>query len=133
MMSNLPGWFAFVVGIMALLLMAFAVVGLARGARRAIGRGSSLADREGSSPSRNDLLRRGLRLQATITDVRYPRTLFPGVQNSRQTATTATAFDPDTGLPRRFTQRSDRPLGRRGDPVTILIDPARPRVYLIVR
>jgi hypothetical protein len=132
-MSHLPGWFSLVVGIIALVLMAAAVAGLAWRARRAIGRGSSLVDREGSSSSRNDLLRRGLRLQATITDVRSPRTLFPVGQNRQQTATTATGFDPDTGLPRRFTQRSDRPLGRRGDPVTVLIDPARPRVYLIVR
>jgi hypothetical protein len=90
-------------------------------------------DPEDLSPTRNDLLHRGLRLQATITDVRSSRTLFPGAQNSQRTTTTATAFDPDTGLPRRFTQRGDRPLGHRGDPVTVLIDPARPRVYLIVR
>jgi hypothetical protein len=71
------------------------------------------------------LLRQGLRLQATITDIRASR--------GGTYITTAAATDFTTGQVKLYTQRSTTALGHRGDPITILLDPARPNVYLMVR
>ena len=132
-MSNLPGWFFAIAAIVAVLVAA-AIAGLAwRRARSEDGGWSALLGREDPAASRDDLLRRGRRMQATITDIRSPRAAFSGSRSRGRFATTATAYDLETGQPRRFTQRDDAPLGHRGDPVTVLVDPARPNVYLIVR
>lgn len=74
---------------------------------------------------RSALLRQGLRLQATITNIR---------SSSRGTyITTAAATDLNTGQVKLYTQRSTAVLGHRGDPITILLDPTHPNVYLMVR
>ena len=131
-MSNLAGWF-FVVAAIVTLLVAVAIIGFARSARSK-GRGwGALAGRVDPAASRDDLLRHGLRMQGTITDVQSPRGALSGGRSKARFTTTATAYDLNTGQPRRFTQRDDAPLGHRGDPVTVLVDPARPGVYLIVR
>ena len=74
---------------------------------------------------RSTLLRQGLRLQATITNIRSSR-------GGRYT-TTAAATDFATGQVKLYTQRGTAVLGHRGDPITILQDPAHPNVYLMVR
>jgi hypothetical protein len=132
-MSNLPSWLSIFGAIILLMVVTLAVTGFARRIKLPVDRGRSLADRKGLSPLRNDLLRHGLRLQATITDVQFPRTVFSRAQSKQHVVTVATAYDPDTGLTRRFTQRGDLSLGHHGDPVTVLIDPAQPSVYLIIR
>lgn len=131
-MSNLPVWFFAVVAIVAI-VVAVAIVGLARRPRTTGGGWRALIGREDRAASRDDLLRHGLRMQGTITDVQSPRAAFSGGRSRRRFATTATAYDLNTGQPRRFTQRDDAPLGHRGDPVTVLVDPVHPNVYLIVR
>jgi hypothetical protein len=113
--------------------VALGVTAVARRVQSPVRRGRSLADREELPPSRSDLLRQGLRLQGTITDVRRLHTLFSSAQSRQHVVTVASAYDPDTGQMRRFTQHGNLSLGHRGDPVTVLIDPARPSVYLIIR
>ena len=78
-----------------------------------------------SPEARGELLRNGLRAQATITDGAH----HGGWARLRH-----------LGLRRRpgerrvttYIQRGARLLGRRGEPVTVLVDAARPHVYLIV-
>lgn len=130
--SHLAAWLFAIVAIVVI-LTAVAVAGLARRARSEGGGWRALLRRVDPAASRDDLLRRGLRMQATITDIRSPRAAFSRARSRGRFATTATAYDLETGQPRRFTQRDDAPLGHRGDPVTVLVDPARPDVYLIVR
>ena len=74
---------------------------------------------------RSTLLRQGLRLQATITNIRSSR--------GGTYTTTAAATDSATGQVKLYTQRGTAVLGHRGDPITILLDPAHPNVYLMVR
>jgi hypothetical protein len=131
-MSNLLSWLS-IVAALVLLVAALAATSFARRVKSSVSRGRLLADRGELPPSRGDLLRHGLRVQATITDVQFPHTVFSRVQSRQPVVTVATAYDPDSGLLRRFTQRGDLSLGHRGDPVTVLIDPARPSVYLIIR
>jgi uncharacterized protein DUF3592 len=131
-MSNLLSWLP-IVGAIVLLVVALGVTAVARRVQSPVRRGRSLADREELPPSRSDLLRQGLRLQGTITDVRRLHTLFSSAQSRQHVVTVASAYDPDTGQMRRFTQHGNLSLGHRGDPVTVLIDPARPSVYLIIR
>jgi hypothetical protein len=130
-MSHLLSWLSIFAALV--LLAALAATSFARRVQSSVGRGRLLADREELPPSRGDLLRHGLRVQATITDVQFPHTVFARAQSRQHVVTVATAYDPDSGLLRRFTQRGDLSLGHRGDPVTVLIDPARPSLYLIIR
>lgn len=134
-MSILPGWLFAVVAIVAIMsAVVIAVLVHRTGYKRSAGGGwSPLLGREDPAASRNELLRRGLRMQATITDISSRRTVLSRARSRGRYATTATAYDLETGQPRRFTQRDDAPLGHRGDPVTVLVDPTHPRVYLIVR
>jgi hypothetical protein len=74
---------------------------------------------------RSTLLRQGVRLQATITGIRSSR--------GGTYVTTAAATDIATGQVKLYTQRSKAILGHRGDPITILLDPNHPNVYLMVR
>jgi hypothetical protein len=74
---------------------------------------------------RSALLRQGLRIQATISNIRSSR--------GGTYITTAAATDLTTGQVKLYTQRSSAALGHRGDPITILVDPARPNVFLMVR
>ena len=131
-MPNLLSWLP-VVGAIVLLVAALGVTAFARRLKSPVGCGRSLADREELPPSRSDLLRHGLRVQATITDVQFPHAVFARAQSRQHVVTVATGYDPDTGQMHRFTQHADLSLGHRGDPVTVLIDPARPSVYLIIR
>ena len=131
-MSNLPSWLP-VVGVIVLLAVALGVTAFARRVRSPIRLGRSLTDREELPLSRSDLLRHGLRLQGTITDVRRLHTVLSSAQSRQHVVTVATAYDPDSGQTRRFTQHGNLSLGHRGDPVTVLIDPAKPSVYLIIR
>jgi hypothetical protein len=71
------------------------------------------------------LLRQGVRLQATITDIHSSR--------GGTYVTTAAATDISTGQVKLYTQRSKAVLGHRGDPITILLDPNHPNVFLMVR
>jgi hypothetical protein len=74
---------------------------------------------------RSALLRQGLRLQATITNIR---------SSSRGTyITTDAATDFNTAQVKLYTQSTTAVLGHRGDPITILLDPTHPNVYLMVR
>jgi len=74
---------------------------------------------------RSALLRQGMRLQATITNIHSSR--------GGTYVTTAAATDITTGQVKLYTQRSKAILGHRGDPITILLDPNHPNVYLMVR
>jgi hypothetical protein len=74
---------------------------------------------------RSALLRQGVRLQATITNIHSSR--------GGTYVTTAAATDLTTGQVKLYTQRSKAILGHRGDPITILLDPNHPNVYLMVR
>lgn len=129
-MSNLLSWLP-IVGAIVLLVVALGVIAFARRVESPVRR--ALADREELPPSRSDLFRHGLRLQGTITDVRLPHTVRLRARSRQHVVTVATAYDPDTGPMRRFTQHGNLSLGHRGDPVTVLIDPAKPSVYLIIR
>jgi hypothetical protein len=75
--------------------------------------------------ARGELLHNGLRAQATITSVRT-------TGGGRVFVTTASGVDPVSGQVKTYTQRGVRSIGRRGEPVTILVDAARPHRYLIV-
>jgi hypothetical protein len=131
-MSNLLNWLT-VSGAIVLLVVALGMVAFTRRLKSTVHHGRSLADREELPPSRSDLLRHGLRLQGTITDVRSLHTVFSSAQSREHVVTVAKAYDSDTGQMRRFTQHGNLSLGHRGDPVTVLIDPAKPSVYLIIR
>ncbi len=78
-----------------------------------------------SGEERSALLHNGLRAQATITSVRL-------TSGGRVYVTTASAVDPVSGRVTSYTQRGVRSVGRRGEPVTVLVDAARPHIYLIV-
>jgi len=111
-----------IIGIVALILMLLIVfmLGTRFGSRlnlRRTGQSKQL--------DRSALLRGGLRLQATITNIRS--------SGGGTYVTTAAATDHTTGQMKTYTQRSAAVLGHRGDPITILVDPTRPNVYLMVR
>jgi hypothetical protein len=81
--------------------------------------------RQVSGEERSELLHNGLRAQATITSVRI-------TSGGRVYVTTASAVDPVSGRVTSYTQRGVRSVGRRGEPVTVLVDAKRPHIYLIV-
>lgn len=121
MLSLPPGFLilAAVVLIVLMLLAAF-LLGTRFGPR--IGR--NRADQI-TQVDRSTLLRQGVRLQATITSIRSSR--------GGTYVTTAAATDIATGQVKFYSQRSKAVLGHRGDPITILLDPHHPNVYLMVR
>jgi len=129
-MPSVPIWFPFAAVVVAIGVVFFVTLAarVHLGARLGVGwRGRAAA------PARDELLRRGLRIQATIISVRSPIAWLPWGQRGRAYVTTATATDLTTGRTRTFTQRGGSPMGNRGEPVTVLVDPAHPAVYLIVR
>jgi hypothetical protein len=75
--------------------------------------------------ARVELLHNGLRVQATITDVRT-------AGGGRIYVTSASGVDPVSGGLTTYIQRGARSIGRRGEPVTVLVDAARPHIFLIV-
>jgi hypothetical protein len=78
-----------------------------------------------SPEARGELLHNGLRAQATITEVHTSG-------GGRVYVTSASGVDPVSGGLTTYVQRGARSIGRRGEPVTVLVDAARPHVYLIV-
>ena len=106
-------------GVAGILLLAIVVALLASRLRR----GSS--GRQISGEDRSNLLHNGLRAQATITSVSI-------TGGGRFYVTTASAVDPVSGRLKSYTQRGARSVGRRGEPVTVLVDATRPNLYLIV-
>jgi hypothetical protein len=86
---------------------------------------SGSTGRQLSGAERSDLLHNGLRAQATVTGVKI-------TGGGRVYVTTAAAVDPVSGRLKTYTQRGARSVGRRGEPVTVLVDAARPHIYLIV-
>jgi hypothetical protein len=129
-MPPMPGWFPFAAVVVAIGLVFFVTLAarVHLGARLGVGRQGSA-----ETPARDELLRRGLRIQATISSVRSPIAWLPWGHSGRMYVTTATATDLATGQARTFTQRGGSPMGNRGEPVTVLVDPTHPAVYLIVR
>jgi type II secretory pathway pseudopilin PulG len=121
-MPSLPSWVliaAIVVLILVAVLAAFTL-----GRRLGSGTGPRRADQT-QQLDRSALLRQGLRLQATITNIRSSR--------GGTYITTAAATDLTTGQVKLYSQRSSAALGHRGDPITILLDPTHPNVFLMVR
>jgi len=121
MPSLLPGFpiIAIIVLVILALLAAFLL-----GTRFGPGIRRSRADKV-TQLDRSALLRQGMRLQATITNIHPSR--------GGTYVTTAAATDITTGQVKHYTQRGKAILGHRGDPITILLDPTRPNVYLMVR
>jgi hypothetical protein len=121
-MPSLPLGFLLVAisGVIILALLATFLLGTLFGSRIDGSRAGQITQLD-----RSTLLRQGLRLQATITNIRSSR--------GGTYITTAAATDLTTGQVKLYTQRSTAVLGHRGDPITILLDPARPNVYLMVR
>ncbi len=78
-----------------------------------------------SPEARGELLHSGLRAQATITEVRI-------AGGGRIHVTSASGVDPVSGRLTTYVQRGARSIGRRGEPVTVLVDAARPHIFLIV-
>jgi hypothetical protein len=121
-MPSLPPGFlivVFIVLIMLALLGAF-LLGTRFGPRVGRSRAGQITKLD-----RSALLRQGVRLQATITDIHSSR--------GGTYVTTAAATDITTGQVKLYTQRSKAILGHRGDPITILLDPNHPNVFLMVR
>src|SRR5215472_5774943 len=121
-MPSLPPGFLTIV---VIVLSIFALLGaFLLGTRFGPRLGQSRADQI-TQLDRSDLLRQGLRLQATITNIHSSR--------GGTYVTTAAATDITTGQVKLYTQRSKAILGHRGDPITIVVDPNHPNVYLMVR
>jgi hypothetical protein len=120
-MPPLPTGFLIVaiVVVIVAVLVAF-ILGTRFGSRIDLGRADQTQQLD-----RSALLRQGLRIQATISNIRSSR--------GGTYITTAAATDLATGQVKLYTQRSSSALGHRGDPITILVDPARPNVFLMVR
>ena len=129
-MPPMPGWFPFAAVVVAIGLVFFVTLAarVHLGARLGVGRRGGA-----TAPSRDELLHRGQRIQATIISVRSPIAWLPWGHSGRTYVTTATATDLATGQAWTVTQRGGSPMGNRGEPVTVLVDPAHPAVYLIVR
>ena len=121
-MPSLPVGFLIVAisGVIILALLAAFLLGTRFGPRVDRSRADQMKQLD-----RSALLRQGVRLQATITDIRSSR--------GGTYVTTAAATDITTGQVKLYTQRSTAVLGHTGDPITILLDPTHPNVYLMVR
>ena len=105
-------------GVAGILLLAVVVFVLTR-------RRGDPPSQQMSAEDRSNLLHNGLRAQATITSVNV-------TGGGRFYVTAASAIDPVSGRLKTYTQRGARSVGRRGEPVTVLVDAARPNLYLIV-
>jgi hypothetical protein len=121
-MLSLPLGFLIIaiIGLLVIALLAAFLLGARLGPRVQQSRAAQMKQLD-----RSALLREGVRLQATITNIRSSR--------GGTYVTTAAATDVATGQVKLYTQRGTAILGHRGDPITILLDPARPNVYLMVR
>jgi hypothetical protein len=77
-----------------------------------------------------DILRtRGVRVAATISDMRIERDMLSKDPMAKWYVYTA-ATDPRTGPLRTFTQRFHTPMYRMGDAIIVLVDPANPSLYM---
>lgn len=121
-MPSLPPGFLILAAVVLIVLMLLAafLLGTRFGPRIRRSRADQM-----TQVDRSTLLRQGVRLQATITSIRSSR--------GGTYVTTAAATDVATGQVKLYTQRSKAILGHRGDPITILLDPNHPNVYLMVR
>lgn len=77
----------------------------------------------------NILRTRGVRVAATISDMRVERDMLSKDPMAKWYVYTA-ATDPRTGPLRTFTQRFHTPMYRMGDAVVVLVDPANPGLYM---
>jgi hypothetical protein len=77
-----------------------------------------------------DILRtRGVRVAATISDMRVERDMLSKDPLAKWYVYTA-ATDPRTGPLRTFTQRFHTPMYHMGDAIIVLVDPANPSLYM---
>ncbi|HEY7020505.1 MAG TPA: DUF3592 domain-containing protein [Ktedonobacterales bacterium] len=77
-----------------------------------------------------DILRtRGVRVAATISDMRVERDMLSKDPLAKWYVYTA-ATDPRTGPLRTFTQRFHTPMYRMGDAIIVLVDPANLGLYM---
>jgi ABC-type glucose/galactose transport system permease subunit len=77
-----------------------------------------------------DILRtRGVRVAATISDMRIERDMLSKDPMAKWYVYTA-ATDPRTGPLRTFTQWFHTPMYRMGDAIIVLVDPANPSLYM---
>ena len=77
----------------------------------------------------NILRTRGVRVAATISDMRVERDMLSKDPMAKLYVYTA-ATDPRTGPLRTFTQRFHTPMYRMGDAIIVLVDPANPSLYM---
>jgi uncharacterized protein DUF3592 len=77
----------------------------------------------------NILRTRGVRVAATISDMRVERDMLSKDPMAKWYVYTA-ATDPRAGPLRTFTQRFHTPMYRMGDAVVVLVDPANPGLYM---
>jgi len=77
----------------------------------------------------NILRTRGVRVAATISDMRVERDMLSKDPMAKWYVYTA-ATDPRTGPLRTFTQRFHTPMYRMGDAIIVLVDPANPSLYM---
>lgn len=77
----------------------------------------------------NILRTRGVRVAATISDMRIERDMLSKDPMAKWYVYTA-ATDPRTGPLRTFTQRFHTPMYRMGDAIIVLVDPANPSLYM---
>ena len=77
----------------------------------------------------NILQTRGVRVAATISDMRVERDMLSKDPMAKWYVYTA-ATDPRTGPLRTFTQRFHTPMYRMGDAIIVLVDPANPSLYM---
>jgi hypothetical protein len=77
----------------------------------------------------NILRTRGVRVAATISDMRIERDMLSKDPLAKWYVYTA-ATDPRTGPLRTFTQRFHTPMYRMGDAIIVLVDPANPGLYM---
>ncbi len=77
----------------------------------------------------NILRTRGVRVAATISDMRVERDMLSKDPLAKWYVYTA-ATDPRTGPLRTFTQRFHTPMYRMGDAIIVLVDPANPSLYM---
>ena len=77
----------------------------------------------------NILQTRGVRVAATISDMRVERDMLSKDPMAKWYVYTA-ATDPRTGPLRTFTQRFHTPMYRMGDAIIVLVDPMNPSLYM---
>jgi ABC-type glucose/galactose transport system permease subunit len=77
----------------------------------------------------NILRTRGVRVAATISDMRIERDMLSKDLMAKWHVYTA-ATDPRAGPLRTFTQRFHTPMYHMGDAIVVLVDPANPSLYM---